>query len=93
MPHTLTVTPPLPCPVPEPDGGRCSRPAGYGTPHYGTGPCRQHEHREAAAARAACADRVPPAVFQEPRYLDGLPYEETAPVRLTDDEPDDWAAA
>jgi hypothetical protein len=37
----------------------------------------------------AAADRIPPAVFQEARYVDGLGYHETA----GGEAPDDWEAA
>jgi hypothetical protein len=83
------------CPSSAADGWHCPRYAGFGTDHPGAGKCRQHELDAAAATRAAHADRVPPAVFQEAAYVDGLPYLETAPgpngLTGDDDEDDtDW---
>lgn len=75
---------------------RCPRAAGFGTDHPGTGQCRQHELEAAAAARTARADRIPPTVFQEAVYVDGLPYEDTAPGMPADDEDnqvDGWDTA
>jgi hypothetical protein len=94
--HVLTTQPVAPrCPATGADGWHCPRHAGFGTDHPGTGNCRQHELEAAAATRAAHADRVPPAVFQEASYVDGLPYRETAPgpngITDEDDEDDtDW---
>lgn len=94
-PAAATIAPR--CPVTMADL-HCPRTAGFGTDHPGHGKCRQHELEAAAAARAAASTRVPPAVFQEPVYVDGLPYQETAPVTLTwpatcddlSEEPDEW---
>lgn len=85
------------CPVGMADR-HCPRVAGFGTDHPGTGPCRQHELEAAGAARRAAAGDIPQAVFQEAVYVDGLPYEDTAPGMpaspgTCDDlsgEPDDW---
>lgn len=74
-------------------GGPCPRPAGFGTTHPGRGLCRQHELAEEGAARARAARPVPPAVFLEPRYVDGLPYHETAqprPPAAGQDGGDEW---
>jgi hypothetical protein len=65
----------------------CPRAAGYGTDHPGTGQCRQHELETAAAARAAHR-KIPQAVFIEPAYTDGLPFHETAPSLVLDEEGD-----
>jgi hypothetical protein len=86
--HVLTTQHTVPrCPE------HCPRPAGFGTDHPGTGRCRQHELEAAAAARAAHRE-IPQAVFIEPVYVDGLPYEETAPglpyPYAGEDEPDGW---
>ncbi|MEW2302057.1 hypothetical protein AB0958_19125 [Streptomyces sp. NPDC006655] len=84
------------CPVAVGDL-HCPRTAGFGTDHPGTGRCRQHDLEAAAAARAVARKRIPPAYFQEPVYVDGLPYHETAPAAswsaTCDDlseEPDEW---
>ncbi|MEE1838135.1 hypothetical protein [Streptomyces sp. SP17KL33] len=67
------------CPAGRSDGWQCPRLAGFGTDHPGSGKCRQHDLEEAAAARAERAKEIPPAVFIEARYIDGLPYHDTAP--------------
>ncbi|MEU2426981.1 hypothetical protein ABZ619_39215 [Streptomyces sp. NPDC007851] len=82
------------CPVAVADL-HCPRTAGFGTDHPGTGRCRQHDLEAAAAARAVARKQIPPAHFQEPVYVDGLPYQETAPtaaigVVTCDDEADEW---
>ncbi|MFD0032581.1 hypothetical protein ACFVJK_30790 [Streptomyces sp. NPDC127172] len=100
--HVLTTQRAAPrCPASS-DGWHCDCPrvAGFGTDHPGVGYCRQHELAAAAATRAAHADRIPPAVFQEAVYVDGLPYPDTAPgtpagdVYDEDDDPaDEWETA
>jgi hypothetical protein len=66
----------------------CPRSAGFGTDHPSTGRCRQHELEAAAVARAAHRD-IPPAVFIEPAYVDGLPYPDTAAGLVPGDDVDD----
>jgi hypothetical protein len=93
--HVLTTQPTVPrCPASGEAGRHCPRFAGFGTDHPAVGKCRQHELEAAAATRAAHADRIPPAVFQEAAYVDGLPYPDTAPgtpAGDVDDEDDDPA--
>jgi hypothetical protein len=99
--HVLTTQHAVPrCPASGDDDWHCPRAAGFGTAHPGVGRCRQHELEAAAATRAANADRIPPAVFQEAAYVDGLAYQDTAPgmppvdldLDLDDDgdDGDDW---
>jgi hypothetical protein len=92
--HVLTTQPVVPrCPASAADGWHCPRHAGFGTDHPGVGKCRQHELEAAAATRAAHADHVPPAVFQEAAYADGLPYRETfsgPDPEAGGDEFDEW---
>ncbi|MDX3298592.1 hypothetical protein PV569_33565 [Streptomyces scabiei] len=81
------------CPAGRPDGWQCPRLAGFGTDHPGIGKCRQHDLEEAAAARAEHAKRIPQAVFVEARYVDGLPYHDTAPgLPFVGDEDDEGPA-
>ncbi|MFI5814895.1 hypothetical protein ACIA7S_28550 [Streptomyces sp. NPDC051643] len=82
------------CPVGVLDR-HCPRTAGFGTDHPGTGQCRQHELEAAAAARREALGPVPPMVFREPAYVDGLSYQATAsgPGVETDDEGDEWDVA
>lgn len=83
MPHRIPR-----CPA-STETHRCPRTAGFGTDHPGAGHCRQHELEAAAATRAAHAHRIPPAVFLEAQYVDGLPYHDTAPgLPATVDEDD-----
>ncbi|MFE5037117.1 hypothetical protein [Streptomyces sp. NPDC056683] len=83
--HVLTTTQHTVPRCPE----RCPRTAGFGTDHPGTGRCRQHDLEAAAAARAAHRV-IPPAVFTEPAYVDGLPYPDTAPGLVPYDDDDEW---
>jgi hypothetical protein len=61
--------------------------------------CRQHElAAAAAAARATARKNIPQAYFQEPVYVDGLPYQDTAPSSVPspatwDDDEDEPVAA
>lgn len=65
----------------------CHRPAGFATQHPGNGECRVHELMADHAARRAALGTVPPAVFREALYVDGLSYHDTAPS--LDDEGDE----
>jgi len=76
MPHARPATPRCPD---DTNDRPCPRLAGFGTDHPGTGRCRFHELQAAAAARAERVGEIPQAVFLEARYVDGLPYADTAP--------------
>lgn len=90
MDHQRPVAPRCPAPL---DARHCPRPAGFGTDHPGTGNCRQHELGAAATARAERAGCIPQTIFQEPVYVDGLPYENTVQGMAAEDDSDDWEAA